>query len=90
MSSFSPSAVNRPITVGDRTMLPDQVCPRCGRPLQYDAPRGLCPACLLMAVLREEGDPAGSELGSASPASTSAPVPGKESAPRHFRKTETG
>lgn len=35
-------------------MLQDQVCPRCGRPLHDDAPRGLCPACLLMAVLREQ------------------------------------
>jgi hypothetical protein len=61
-------------------MLQDQVCPRCGRRLHYDTPRGLCPACLLLAVLREESDHADSELGSASLATTSAPVPGKESA----------
>ena len=62
-------------------MLQDQVCPRCGRPLQYDAPRDLCPACLLLAVLREEGAKDGSELGPAPLGRTPAPVPGKESAP---------
>jgi hypothetical protein len=27
------------------------VCPRCGRELSSDAPRGLCPACLFEIVL---------------------------------------
>src|SRR4051794_30659416 len=29
-------------------------CPRCGRELPYDAPRGLCPACLLGAALADD------------------------------------
>jgi hypothetical protein len=35
-------------------MLHDPVCPQCGRPLPGDSPRGLCPACLLRAVLRDD------------------------------------
>ena len=37
-------------------MMQDQVCPRCGRPLSSDAPRGLCPFCLLLALIKEKGD----------------------------------
>jgi len=61
-------------------MLQDQVCPRCGRPLYDDAPRGLCPACLLLAVLRAEDANDGSAVGTAPRGTTSAPVPGAESA----------
>lgn len=28
-------------------------CPKCGRSLRDDAPKGLCPACLLAAVVSE-------------------------------------
>src|SRR4051812_352051 len=31
-------------------------CPRCGRELPDDAPRGLCPACLLGVALASAGD----------------------------------
>src|SRR4051794_10295918 len=37
-------------------MTETQTCPRCGRTLPDDAPRGLCPACLLGAALRGPGD----------------------------------
>ena len=37
-------------------MTESQACPRCGRELPDDAPRGLCPACLLGAALASPGD----------------------------------
>ena len=36
-------------------MAADQLCPGCGRPLAANAPRGLCPACLLREGLGESG-----------------------------------
>jgi hypothetical protein len=42
------------------------VCPRCGRELSSDAPRGLCPACLFEIALEREGPvPIVETLGSA-------------------------
>ena len=38
-----------------------QNCPNCGRPLVYDGPEGLCPACLLAAGLGDA--PATTDLG---------------------------
>ena len=38
-------------------------CPRCGRELPDDAPRGLCPACLLGAALAGPGDDLRSDPG---------------------------
>src|SRR5262245_5333031 len=35
-----------------------RTCPRCGRELPEDAPRGLCPACLLGAALADPGEAA--------------------------------
>ena len=37
-------------------MTETRTCPRCGRELPDDAPRGLCPACLLGAALAGPGD----------------------------------
>ncbi len=42
-------------------MAADQVCPGCGRPLAANAPRGLCPACLLHEGLGESGSDATAE-----------------------------
>src|SRR5262245_41943508 len=36
-------------------MTETRTCPRCGRELPEDAPRGLCPACLLGAALADPG-----------------------------------
>jgi hypothetical protein len=36
----------------------NRICPRCGRELPEDAPRGLCPACLLGAALADPGETA--------------------------------
>ena len=59
-------------------MLQDEVCSQCGRSLPSDAPRGLCPACLLLTVLRDRGDPVDSAPGSMSPATVPAAGPGAE------------
>src|SRR3954471_14531797 len=37
-------------------MTETRTCPRCGRGLPEDAPRGLCPACLLGAAMASPGD----------------------------------
>src|SRR4051794_34645177 len=37
-------------------MTEPRTCPRCGRETPDDAPRGLCPACLLGAALVGPGD----------------------------------
>src|SRR4051812_40763753 len=37
-------------------MTANPTCPRCGRMLPEDAPRGLCPACLLAAAMGGPGD----------------------------------
>src|SRR5262249_11312457 len=54
-------------------------CPRCGRVLPEDAPRGLCPACLLGAALvgpDETADHApSSDAGAADDSGDSAPGP---------------
>ena len=34
-------------------------CPRCHRPLPSDAPRGLCPTCLLMIARRSDSEDIG-------------------------------
>jgi serine/threonine protein kinase len=34
------------------------LCPKCGQPLPQDAPRGLCPACLMAAAMETEPLPA--------------------------------
>src|SRR5271165_5346667 len=39
-------------------------CPRCGRELPDDAPRGLCPACLLGVALAGPADPSDQTPGS--------------------------
>src|SRR5262249_15979408 len=39
-------------------MSENRTCPRCGRELPEDAPRGLCPACLLAAALAGPGETA--------------------------------
>src|SRR5262245_14647334 len=45
-------------------------CPECGAPLPTDAPRGLCPACLLRAATgggaRDACDPTGPQAGAGS------------------------
>ena len=41
-----------------------QACPRCGRELPEDAPRGLCPACLSVAALADPRDSSDSTPGS--------------------------
>ena len=44
-------------------MTETRTCPRCGRELPDDAPRGLCPACLLGAALAGPGDDPDQTLG---------------------------
>jgi hypothetical protein len=68
-------------------MMHDPICAGCGRPLPTDAPRGLCPGCLLWALLSDEGDPGGSpgedEADATAPAEvpeTGAPVPAERPA----------
>ncbi len=45
-----------------------QLCPSCGRPLAPNAPKGLCPECLLKAGLQTETQP-----GSGAPAQPKPP-----------------
>jgi hypothetical protein len=44
-------------------MSENRTCPRCNRELPEDAPRGLCPACLLGAALADPGQTADGTLG---------------------------
>jgi serine/threonine-protein kinase len=39
-------------------MSPQRICPDCGSPLPADAPRGLCPQCLMGAALSANGSAA--------------------------------
>jgi serine/threonine-protein kinase len=62
-------------------MTENRTCPRCGRVLPDDAPRGLCPACLLGAALAgpdeaEDRDPA-SGAETASDSGRTAPDPAR-------------
>jgi hypothetical protein len=57
------------------TMTENPTCPRCGRELPEDAPRGLCPACLLVAALAGPGDDPGEIRGPDSEADDTAADP---------------
>ena len=60
-------------------MSENRTCPRCGRELPEDAPRGLCPACLLGAALAGPDETAdhtpGSDAGAADDTGDTAPGP---------------
>ena len=62
-------------------MTETQTCPRCGRALPEDAPRGLCPACLLGAALAGTGvladRPRGSDPGARSGGNETATDPSR-------------
>src|ERR1700723_3815875 len=60
---------------GDPVMTEPRTCPRCGRGLPEDAPRGLCPACLLVAALAGPGDDPGEIRGPDSKADDTAADP---------------
>jgi serine/threonine-protein kinase len=44
-------------------MTPDRTCPDCGAALPADAPRGLCPQCLMGAALSGRATDASAETG---------------------------
>jgi tRNA A-37 threonylcarbamoyl transferase component Bud32 len=54
-------------------MIVDLTCPTCGRPVPADAPRGLCPACLLQQALGT--DPPGAETQPTAPPDAAATLP---------------
>ena len=63
-----------------------QLCPTCGRPLPPNAPKGLCPECLLKAGLQTETQPNGG--GPARPKSQPFVPPQPEELARHFPQLE--
>ena len=56
-------------------MTENPTCPHCSRELPNDAPRGLCPACLLVAALAGPGDDPGEIRGPDSEADDTAADP---------------
>src|SRR6516165_8152584 len=64
-------------------MKPERTCPDCGATLPADAPRGLCPNCLMGAALPSTSPPSSAATGTFEPATGSqvpvagAKVPGR-------------
>src|SRR6516225_3301196 len=52
----------------DFTMKPERTCPDCGATLPADAPRGLCPNCLMGAALPSTSPPSHEATGTVEPA----------------------
>src|SRR5215510_5021262 len=52
----------------DFAMKPERTCPDCGATLPADAPRGLCPNCLMGAALSSTSPPAHEATGTFEPA----------------------
>src|SRR6516165_4430906 len=52
----------------DFTMKPERTCPDCGATLPADAPRGLCPNCLMGAALPSTSPPSHEATGTFEPA----------------------
>ena len=63
-----------------------QVCPTCGRPLPPNAPKGLCPECLLKAGLQTEAQPAPGDA--ARPKPPAFVPPRADELARHFPQLE--
>ncbi len=63
-----------------------QLCPTCGRPLPPNAPKGLCPECLLKAGLQTETQPNGGPP--ARPKAQPFVPPQPEELARHFPQLE--
>jgi serine/threonine protein kinase len=63
-----------------RVMREPQSCPRCGRPLPEDAPGGLCPLCLIGAVLAAS-EPTATRAGGGDSHETTGPSEGPFEAP---------
>src|SRR6516165_8152583 len=63
----------------DFTMKPERTCPDCGARLPADAPRGLCPNCLMGAALPSTSPPSSARPGTFAPATgTCEPVAGSK------------
>jgi serine/threonine protein kinase len=63
-----------------------QLCPSCGRPLPPNAPKGLCPECLLKAGLQTETHPGAGNPAQPKPPPFVPPAPGELA--RHFPQLE--
>jgi serine/threonine protein kinase len=63
-----------------------QLCPTCGRPLPPNAPKGLCPECLLKAGLQTETQPNAGDPARPKPPPFVPPSPAKLA--RHFPQLE--
>ncbi len=63
-----------------------QLCPSCGRPLSPNAPKGLCPECLLKAGLQTETQPNAGDAAQPKPPPFVPPRP--EELARHFPQLE--
>lgn len=62
------------------------LCPSCGRPLAPNAPKGLCPECLLKAGFPTESQPAPGDPARPKPAPFVPPRP--EELAQHFPQLE--
>jgi serine/threonine protein kinase len=63
-----------------------QICPSCGRPLSPNAPKGLCPECLLKAGLQTETQPNAGDPAQPKPPPFVPPSPAELA--RHFPQLE--
>jgi len=63
-----------------------QICPSCGRPLRPNAPKGLCPECLLKAGLQTETQPNAGDPAQPKPPPFVPPTPTELA--RHFPQLE--
>jgi serine/threonine protein kinase len=63
-----------------------QICPSCGRPLLPNAPKGLCPECLLKAGFQTEAQPNAGEPAQPKPPPFVPPSPAELA--RHFPQLE--
>ncbi len=69
-------------------MNPTNACPECGTPLAPDAPKGLCPACLLRGGRNSEPPQSSCEAGENGAAPTGFVAPSPEEIAQHFPQLE--
>jgi len=69
-------------------MKPTNACPECGTPLAPDAPKGLCPACLLRGGRNSEPLQSSGESGETGAAAAGFVAPSPEEIAQHFPQLE--